>query len=100
MLPTVSFKRARSLMSSKLVYDGGMEINMEKPLAWFIYFSEWIAEAAGYPISFALALPKKTLDPIYPLVGLNFYVSSHAEASQRFSWREPGPVCARLIVQH
>jgi hypothetical protein len=30
-------------MSSKLVYDGGMEINMEKPLAWFIYFSEWIA---------------------------------------------------------
>jgi low affinity Fe/Cu permease len=30
--------------------------NMEKPLAWFTEFSKWIAEAAGHPISFSLAL--------------------------------------------
>jgi low affinity Fe/Cu permease len=29
---------------------------MEKPLAWFTDFSKWIAEAAGHPISFTLAL--------------------------------------------
>jgi len=29
---------------------------MEKPLAWFTEFSKWIAEAAGHPISFTLAL--------------------------------------------
>jgi low affinity Fe/Cu permease len=29
---------------------------MEKPLAWFTDFSKWIAEAAGHPISFSLAL--------------------------------------------
>jgi low affinity Fe/Cu permease len=39
-----------------LFYDGGKEINMEKPLAWFTDFSKWIAEAAGHPISFTLAL--------------------------------------------
>jgi low affinity Fe/Cu permease len=39
-----------------LFYDGGKEINMEKPLAWFTDFSKWIAEAAGHPISFSLAL--------------------------------------------
>jgi low affinity Fe/Cu permease len=39
-----------------LFYDGGKEINMEKPLAWFTEFSKWIAEAAGHPISFTLAL--------------------------------------------
>jgi low affinity Fe/Cu permease len=39
-----------------LYYDGGKEINMEKPLAWFTEFSKWIAEAAGHPISFTLAL--------------------------------------------
>jgi low affinity Fe/Cu permease len=32
------------------------EINMEKPLAWFTDFSKWIAEAAGHPITFSLAL--------------------------------------------
>jgi low affinity Fe/Cu permease len=39
-----------------LFYDGGKEINMEKPLAWFTEFSKWIAEAAGHPISFSFAL--------------------------------------------
>jgi low affinity Fe/Cu permease len=39
-----------------LFYDDGKEINMEKPLAWFTDFSKWIAEAAGHPISFSLAL--------------------------------------------
>ena len=29
---------------------------MEKPLAWFTEFSKWIAEVAGHPISFSLAL--------------------------------------------
>ena len=29
---------------------------MEKPLAWFTDFSKWIAEAAGHPISFSVAL--------------------------------------------
>jgi len=29
---------------------------MEKTLAWFTDFSKWIAEAAGHPISFTLAL--------------------------------------------
>ncbi len=29
---------------------------MEKPLAWFTDFSKWIAEAAGHPISFTIAL--------------------------------------------
>ena len=29
---------------------------MEKPLAWFTDLSKWIAEAAGHPISFTLAL--------------------------------------------
>jgi low affinity Fe/Cu permease len=29
---------------------------MEKTLAWFTDFSKWIAEAAGHPISFSLAL--------------------------------------------
>jgi low affinity Fe/Cu permease len=29
---------------------------MEKRLAWFTDFSKWIAEAAGHPISFSLAL--------------------------------------------
>jgi low affinity Fe/Cu permease len=32
------------------------EINMEKPLAWFTEFSKWIAEVAGHPITFSLAL--------------------------------------------
>ena len=41
---------------SRLFYDGGKEINMEKLLAWFTDFSKWIAEAAGHPISFSLAL--------------------------------------------
>jgi low affinity Fe/Cu permease len=39
-----------------LFYDGGKEINMEKRLAWFTDFSKWIAEAAGHPVSFSLAL--------------------------------------------
>jgi low affinity Fe/Cu permease len=39
-----------------LFYDGGKEINMKKQLAWFTEFSKWIAEAAGHPISFSLAL--------------------------------------------
>jgi low affinity Fe/Cu permease len=39
-----------------LFYDAKKEINMEKPLAWFTDFSKWIAEAAGHPISFSLAL--------------------------------------------
>jgi low affinity Fe/Cu permease len=39
-----------------LFYDVGKEINMEKPLARFADFSKWIAEAAGHPISFSLAL--------------------------------------------
>jgi low affinity Fe/Cu permease len=39
-----------------LSYDARKEINMEKPLAWFTDFSKWIAEAAGHPISFTLAL--------------------------------------------
>jgi low affinity Fe/Cu permease len=30
--------------------------SMEKPLAWFTEFSKWIAEQAGHPISFCLAL--------------------------------------------
>jgi len=30
--------------------------NMEKPLAWFTDFSKWIAEAAGHPISFSVAV--------------------------------------------
>ncbi len=30
--------------------------HMEKPVAWFTEFSKWIAEAAGHPISFGLAL--------------------------------------------
>jgi low affinity Fe/Cu permease len=38
------------------LYDGGKEINMEKPLAWFTDFAKWIAEAAGHPISFSFAL--------------------------------------------
>jgi low affinity Fe/Cu permease len=38
------------------VYDTGKEINMEKPLAWFTEFSKRIAEAAGHPISFSVAL--------------------------------------------
>ncbi len=29
---------------------------MEKPLAWFTEFSKWIAEVAGHPITFSLAL--------------------------------------------
>ena len=29
---------------------------MKKQLAWFTEFSKWIAEAAGHPISFSLAL--------------------------------------------
>jgi low affinity Fe/Cu permease len=32
------------------------ELNMEKPLAWFTEFSKWIAEVAGHPITFSLAL--------------------------------------------
>jgi low affinity Fe/Cu permease len=32
------------------------EINMEKPLAWFTELSRWIAEAAGHPITFMIAL--------------------------------------------
>jgi Low affinity iron permease len=39
-----------------LFYDAGKEINMEKPLAWFTEFSKWMAEAAGHPLSFTLAL--------------------------------------------
>jgi low affinity Fe/Cu permease len=39
-----------------LFYDGGKEINMKKQLAWFTEFSKWIAEQAGHPISFSLAL--------------------------------------------
>jgi low affinity Fe/Cu permease len=40
------------------MYQGSFqkEINMEKPIAWFTEFSKWIAEAAGHPISFSLAL--------------------------------------------
>ena len=29
---------------------------MDKPLAWFTEFSKWIAEVAGHPITFSLAL--------------------------------------------
>ena len=29
---------------------------MKKPLAWFTEFSKWIAEVAGHPITFSLAL--------------------------------------------
>ena len=29
---------------------------MEKPLAWFTELSRWIAEAAGHPITFIIAL--------------------------------------------
>jgi low affinity Fe/Cu permease len=32
------------------------DINMEKPLTWFTEFSKWIAEVAGHPITFSLAL--------------------------------------------